>query len=68
MTDQICFSYFCRGSPNNNFCQSFSTLVSEEKMFKVTFIGTYGKLATALAAMLFDRSNLFYLILSKVIQ
>ena len=50
LTDQISFSYFCRGSPYNHFCQSnFNSILTtgfKEEMFTVSYTGTQGKLVT----------------------
>ena len=61
--DQICFSYFYRGSPIDHFCQivlSSHHLYQRRKCLKLSYItGAYGKVAKALVALLIDGSNFY---------
>ena len=71
LTDQISFSYFCRGSPNNHFYQIIfnSDHWFQKMMFKVPYIGTQEKWATPRGGHVFLTDQVrFSYFLSKVIQ
>ena len=45
-TDQICFSYICKGSLSYYFCQIVYNSNLQRRLLKVSYLGTKGKLDT----------------------
>ena len=60
LTDQICFIYFCRGSPSDNLCQILFNLTIGFREDVLSFL-INGNWPHSLVVMILDGSNsIFY--------